>query len=59
MNSHKNEIKKNRYHELIHSTSERAPLQPPPDNSDLDMGSSVSFNTGVLYDQFDNMDSIS
>ena len=28
-----------------------------PDNSDN--CSSVSFNTGVLYDQFDNMDSIS
>lgn len=37
--------------------ADRAPLQPPPDNSDV--GSSVSFNTGVLYDQFDNMDSIS
>jgi len=30
---------------------------PYPDNSDNT--SSVSFNTGVLYDQFDNMDSIS
>jgi hypothetical protein len=28
-----------------------------PDNSDV--MSNASFNTGVLYDQFDNMDSIS
>ena len=28
-----------------------------PDNSD--MASSVSFNTNMLYDQFENMDSIS
>ena len=33
-------------------TSERV-----PDNSDV--MSNASFNTGVLYDQFDNMDSIS
>jgi len=32
-------------------------ITPQLDNSDVT--SSVSFNTGVLYDQFDNMDSIS
>ena len=32
-------------------------LPPVPDNDD--MVSSVSFNTSLLYDQFDNMDSIS
>lgn len=32
-------------------------LPPVPDNDD--MASSVSFNTSFLYDQFDNMDSIS
>lgn len=42
---------------MTKSASDRAPLQGPPDNSDV--ASSVSFNTGVLYDQFDNMDSIS
>lgn len=56
VNNNKHEVQENTL-AMTKSASDRAPLQPPPDNSDV--GSSVSFNTGVLYDQFDNMDSIS
>ena len=50
-NNKTNPLKKHEIYNQPH------PFPMLPDNSDN--CSSVSFNTGVLYDQFDNMDSIS